>query len=104
MDNLHYHNITDVKVIKNDVTKVDFSQLGPISFSLFDVDLYLPISTCLPRIYEQLVPGGFIIVDDCRANNVYDGAEQAYSEFCKNNNLPYNVELGKLGILEKHEK
>jgi len=100
--NLSYHNIKDVHVISSDVTKIDFSELGPISFCLFDVDLYLPISICLPRIYENLLPGGVIIIDDCAQNNIYDGAEQAYKEFCSKSGLPYNVEDGKLGILHKN--
>lgn len=99
--NLDFHNINDVHVIESDVTKIDFSILGPISFCLFDVDLYLPISICLPRIYENLLPGGVIVIDDCMPNTIYDGAEQAYKEFCSKVSLPYTVEDGKLGIIRK---
>jgi O-methyltransferase len=99
--NLEIHGVKNVKILKSDVTLVDFSKFNPIAFCLLDVDLYLPIAACLPPIYENLAPGGLIIVDDCRPDCVYDGAEQAYREFCRAMNLPYNTVHGKLGIIEK---
>lgn len=98
---LDMHGAGNVNVIQSDVTLVDFKSIGPIAFCLLDVDLYLPIADCLPKIYEQLLPGGVIVIDDCQENNVYDGAEQAYREFCSKMNLPYTVKTGKLGIVKK---
>ena len=54
--------------------------------ALLDVDLYYPTKIALQKIYERLVPGGVILVDNCHQKSyVYDGAKQAYDEFCGEN-------------------
>jgi predicted O-methyltransferase YrrM len=99
--NLKFQNINDVRVIQSDVTLVDFTSIDPIAFCLLDVDLYQPISVCLPIIVDKLLPGGITVVDDCQKNHVYDGAEQAYKEFCEKSSYPYQVIENKLGIITK---
>lgn len=101
LSNLSFHGISNVNAIQSDVALVDYSALGPIAFCLLDVDLYLPIAACLPMIYKNLAPGGIIIIDDCQPNHVYDGADQAFREFCEKENFTYRVVEGKLGVLEK---
>jgi hypothetical protein len=96
------HGIVDAIVIEDDCKNVDYSKLGPISFSLFDVDLYLPTKEVLPALYEALIPGGIIIVDDCDpAHPIYDGAGEAYLEFCNSIGCPPEIRYQKLGILRK---
>jgi SAM-dependent methyltransferase len=88
-----------VRSIAADVARFDFSTIAPIAFCLLDVDLYLPIRDALPRIHEQMAPGGIIIVDDCAAGGDWDGALQAYTEHCQAARLPSEIRCGKLGIL-----
>jgi O-methyltransferase len=57
-----------------DVTKFDFSTLGPIAFCLSGADLYQPIRDDLPKIFAALSPGGIIVVDDCQPDAPWDGA------------------------------
>ena len=98
---MQFHNISRVKSFKHDVATFDFKSLEPLAFCLLDVDLYQPSIEALPKIYNSLLPGGVIIIDDCMKNHIYDGAEAAYSEFCKSENIPYDVREGKLGIIVK---
>ncbi len=97
-------NISDVKTIEADVADFDFGSIAPISFCLLDVDLYLPISESLPKIYHSLSVGGIIVVDDCQPGNIYDGAMQAYEEFVLKLNIPGKIECGKLGVIRKDRR
>ena len=94
--------VDDVDLIEADATKFDYSSISPIAFCLLDVDFYIPTSVDLPKIYENLAPGGVIVVDDCSAADPrWDGALQAYSEFTQSAGLPMNVVCDRLGIIEK---
>ncbi len=87
--------------IEADAATFDYASLGPIAFCLLDVDLYLPIIEALPKIYDQVVPGGVIVVDDCAPDQAWDGALQAYGEFVQARGLPHDVRCKKLGLIEK---
>lgn len=94
-------SITRVRTIQADAGRFDYKSLGPISFALLDVDLYLPSKAALAQIYEQLGVGGVIIVDDCK-QGIYDGALQAYEEFVSSAPGKPKAEInGKLGVIEK---
>jgi hypothetical protein len=93
------HGAIRVKSIQRDVTKFDFSAITPIAFCLLDVDLYKPIKDALPKIYDSMSPGGIIVVDDCRAPNLFDGALQAYDELVESKALPKKIAVEKLGII-----
>lgn len=96
------HGHDRVISVKADVNSYDFSQLGPISFALIDVDLYRPIIVSLHAVYKLLSPGGIIVVDDCREkNNVFDGSYFAYLEFMKELGVESEIALGQLGIVRK---
>jgi Macrocin-O-methyltransferase (TylF) len=100
---LRLAGVEDVDLIEADAAKFDYSSLKPIAFCLLDVDLYIPTSVALPKIYENLASGGIIVVDDCSvADPRWDGALQAYSEFTRSTCLPSNIVCDKLGIIEKH--
>jgi O-methyltransferase len=77
------HGVKRVKSIESDVTKFDFSAIAPIAFCLLDVDLYRPIKDVLPKIYGAMSPGWIVIVDDCKAAELWDSALQAYEEFVR---------------------
>lgn len=99
---LRAHGIDSAQIIQADAKLLDYSKFAPVAFCLLDVDLYKPIASLLPRLYEVLAPGGMIIVDDCAVEqSLYDGAGEAYREFCKNANLIPEIVHDKLGIIRK---
>jgi O-methyltransferase len=99
---LKAHGILNANIFKADAKDFEYNLIGPIAFCLFDVDLYNPTSKVLPILYSKLIPGGVIIVDDCQKDkSIYDGAGEAYREFCKNNNLTEELVHYKLGVIRK---
>lgn len=99
---LHLAGIDDVELIQADAATFDYSLLKPISFCLLDVDLYIPVAAALPRIYDNLQPGGLIVLDDCMEDERWDGALQAYTEFVESRGLPKEIVCGKLGLISKN--
>ena len=96
------NDITRVKSIEADVNRYNLRTLGPLSFCLFDVDLYRPMRKGLKELYDVLSPGGIMVVDDCdESNRVWDGADQAYKEFMNDAGLPVEILHGKLGLIRK---
>ena len=62
----------------------------------------LPILSIKCAIYNNLVPGGVIVVDDCSPlESIYDGAGEAYREFCKEINQQEELVFFKLGVIRK---
>jgi SAM-dependent methyltransferase len=101
-ETLRANGIARVTSIRADVNELDLGSLGPLAFCLLDVDLYRPMSKALRELFAALVPGGILIADDCdSANPRWDGAEQAYREFCAREGFPYRVVHGKLGVIRK---
>jgi len=99
---MKHNNLGEVEVIEADVNEFDLGMLKQLSFCLLDVDLYRPMKKALPELYDSLVPGGVIIVDDCDDGNIrWDGADQAYKEFVHEAQLEPNIVHGKLGVIEK---
>ena len=93
--------INFINLIQADCSKFDFDTIGPIKLTLLDVDLYLPTKKALENTFNATVKGGVIIVDDVREDNAYDGAHQAYIEFCNENNMQPNIIGNKCGIIYK---
>jgi len=96
------HGIKNAKIYQADAKQFDYSIIGPLAFCLFDVDLFKPTEHVLPLIYNILVPGGIIIVDDCCPKlSIYDGAGEAYRNFCTKMGFKEIVINEKLGIIQK---
>jgi hypothetical protein len=93
------HGLSCVQSVKSDVTTFDFTSIAPIAFCLLDVDLYKPTIESLPRIYACMSSGGIIVVDDCKSQEMWDGAWQAYTEFVRDKGIPSEIVNGKLGII-----
>ena len=89
--------------IKSDCSKVDYKKLTPIKLVFLDVDLYLTTKKTLPKIYKLLVPGGIILVDDVKNNTIWDGAYQAYMEFCQEINIKPELIGNNCGIIRKRK-
>ncbi|MGH7794695.1 MAG: TylF/MycF/NovP-related O-methyltransferase [Candidatus Binatia bacterium] len=99
---MRQNKIAGVRSIEADVNTFDLRTIGPLAFSLLDVDLYRPMKKALRELYEVLSPGGIIVVDDCDSSNVrWDGSDQAYKEFVKDVNQSAQIVHGKLGVIKK---
>lgn len=90
-----------VKPIETDCAEFDYRILRPIKLVFLDVDLYLPTKKTLPKIYEQLVNGGVILVDDTMDQCSWDGAYHAYMEFCQSERIPPRIIGNRCGLLYK---
>jgi len=96
-----FNVVRGVQSYAADVGEFDFAEIGTMAFCLLDVDLYRPTANALPRIYQELSPGGVIVIDDCQEHDRWDGALAAYKEFCETNELPIRIVHGKLGVIKK---
>lgn len=101
-DNMRALGLDRVVVIQKDCGALTLEELGPVSAALLDVDLYLPTKRAIGTIYDALIPGGILMVDDVAENTTYDGAAAAYYEFCAERGLKPHVIANKGGMLEKH--
>jgi O-methyltransferase len=87
-------------VKKADATKFDYGSLGPIAFALVDVDLYRPVRASLEQLLPNMACGGMVMVDDCDARDErWDGAHQAYMEFCTERSIRPEFLCRKFGII-----
>src|SRR3989338_5316082 len=62
--------------------------IGPIGIMRLDGDWYESTKVCLENLYDLVLPGGYIIIDDYY---YWDGCKKATDEFIKLRNL--NVEI-----------
>lgn len=56
------------------------TDVGPIAVLRLDGDWYESTKICLDSLYDQVVPGGFVIIDDYGA---WEGCRRAVDEFLK---------------------
>ena len=97
----NFSAFTFVEAIKSDCSLIDYTKLEPIKFTFLDVDLYLPTLKTLEKIYDSTVEGGVILIDDCLDNNQWDGAYQAYVEFCTKKSIEQKIIGNKCGVIYK---
>jgi Macrocin-O-methyltransferase (TylF) len=100
----NFASFSFVKAIQGDCAEFDYSTIAPLKLVFLDVDLYVPTKNALPLLYENLVDGGTILVDDVMNNSHYDGAYQAYVEFCKELCVPTAIIGNKCGMIKKTPK
>jgi predicted O-methyltransferase YrrM len=97
---MNRHGGSDIKMVKGDFTTISDDRLpARISACLLDIDLAEPIYRSLIRIYDKLVPGGIVIVDDCDNDTLYK-ARLGYDRFIKESGLKSEIRFGK-GIVSK---
>lgn len=72
-DYLHYH----VGWFQDTLPK-DAASIGPIAILRLDGDWYASTKICLSYLYQNVVKGGFVIIDDY---GYYDGCRKAVDEF-----------------------
>ncbi len=97
----HFARFPFVKAIQGDCVTVDYAAIAPIKLVFLDVDLYLPTRRALPIIYEHLCDEGVILVDDVLTGSAYDGAFQAYMEFCDELKISPHILGNKCGLIRK---
>jgi len=93
----------EASVFQADAKKFDYSHVGPVALAILDVDLYSPVADALPKIYDQLVPSGMILVHDCEPypqGSIFDGGCEAYREFCRDKGMESKVFHG-FGVVRK---
>ena len=74
-------------------------RIGPIAILRIDCDWYDPVLLCLETLYDQVVEGGILIIDDYY---VWDGAAIALHEFLAARKLPLRVhEAAQVAVLRK---
>lgn len=92
-----------IHLVKGDICKIDDSEIPQdISVVLLDVDLRDPIYVGLQKLYPKLAKGGIILVDDCKANTSWVGANVGYLDFIRDRGLPPKYFLG-FGIVESSD-
>jgi len=77
---LHYH-----PGWFQDVLPAEAERIGQIAILRIDADWYASTKTCLEHLFEKVVSGGFVIVDDYGA---YDGCRKAVDEFLGRQSRP----------------
>lgn len=70
-----------------------------ISVALVDVDLRDPVYAALELLYQQMAPGGLIVVDDCKVGTSWVGADRGYQDFCDAHGVPPLYYMG-FGVVE----
>ena len=59
------------------ISGIPVVETGPIAILRLDGDWYASTKICLDHLYERVVPGGFVIVDDY---GTYEGCQKAVDE------------------------
>ena len=97
----NFSEFSFIKLIQADCSEFDFNTISPVKLTFLYVDFYLPTKKALENSFNATIAGGVIIVDDVREDNAYDGAHQAYMEFCKDKNIQPLLIGNKCGIIYK---
>lgn len=80
----------NIELIKGDLTKTlpEYIEAHPelrISFLNIDVDIYEPTKACLDLLYDRMVKGGVVLLDDYVS--AFPGANKAVEEFLSDKNV-----------------
>src|SRR5262245_7694293 len=65
------------------------ARIGPIALLHLDCDWHASVRCCLDHLYDQVVDGGFVVLDDYY---VYDGCAIAVHEFLGERHLAHRIE------------
>jgi hypothetical protein len=76
---LHYH-----KGWFQDTLPADAPGIGEIALLRLDGDWYASTKVCLEHLYDKVVKGGFVVVDDYGA---YEGCRKAVDEFMQSRSI-----------------
>ena len=97
-----FYEFSFLTAYQSDYSKFDYNKIGKLKLVFLDVDLYLPTIKALELIYDKLEQGGCIMVDNVSTSySIYDGAHQAYHEFCNKKNIPVQYLGNNAGLIYK---
>ena len=90
-----------VELIEADISEFSTEKLPEnISICLMDVDLKVPTSSGLEKIYSRLHDNGVILIDDCKKGTAFIGADLGYKEFMQASDFDAKYFMG-MGVVEK---
>src|SRR5262249_25133643 len=77
------------------------ARIGPIALLHLDCDWHASVRCCLDHLYDQVVDGGFVVLDDYYG---YDGCAIAVHEFLGERHLAHRIEsvVGHWGVCEHY--
>ncbi|MFA6106358.1 MAG: TylF/MycF/NovP-related O-methyltransferase [Patescibacteria group bacterium] len=78
----------------NETLPAHKQSVGDIGLLRLDCDWYESTKFCLDTLYENVVPGGYVIIDDYRA---WPGCQKAVDEFMGINNIDAELVFGSGG-------
>ena len=88
---MHNKKLYFVKGWFNNTIPIHKKSIGKIALLHLDCDWYESVKFCLEELYDNIIKGGFIIIDDY---GHWKGCKKAVDEFIENRNL--RIELGKI--------
>jgi O-methyltransferase len=95
------NSVKRVTSFQSDATIFDYSKIAPFRMALVDLDLYRPVLSTLNAIYDDVSPGGVVVVDDCQKGGQWGGAYDAYVEFAESKGMKPVIMHSKLGVINK---
>jgi hypothetical protein len=88
--------IDNVKIVKGWINEtLPQSNLGLVSLLHIDVDWFKSVETALDNIYDKVVIGGYIVVDDYY---FLEGCKKAVSSFLKKRGLEDKIKIIKVDL------
>jgi SAM-dependent methyltransferase len=98
------NKLSRVRMVVGDIKRVEFDPDQCFSTALIDVDLYLPTLAALRKVYNCLVEGGTIVVDDIVEDSLYDGAYKAFHEFVTIKDAEFSILPPTGGAIRKRSR
>jgi O-methyltransferase len=72
--------------------------IGPIALLRIDADWHDSVYCCLENLYDQVSPGGFVVIDDYYT---WDGCAVAVHEFLGSRHLPHRLYTDAVAFFRK---
>jgi hypothetical protein len=88
---LQARKVSMVKGWFDDTIPIQKGHIGPIALLHLDCDWYRSVKLCLEELYDKVVQGGVVVIDDY---GTWQGCKMAVDEFIRRNEL--NIKLTKV--------
>ena len=74
-------------------------KIGPIAILRLDSDWYESTKCCLDNLYDNVIQGGYIVIDDY---GCWEGCKRAVDEFLEKRNMKINlIKIDNSGVYFK---
>lgn len=94
-------NVTVIPGWFDQVLPERLSEIGEIAILRLDADLYEPTKYCLEQMYDKIVVGGYVVIDDYKN---WSGTRRALYEFFYKRNINPCIEIYPYGGVAFFEK